>query len=108
MEQKCQCALPQGLVPACRDSQQELKDRIRQAVALPVRIAIKGDCLATARAWAGPCNSNGSSLLAETIMRSNFTLKQHDSKQLIAPYYLNQIGAHAVPLGNAVLSSAAA
>eukprot|EP00891_Asterochloris_glomerata_P008160 jgi/Astpho2/8160/e_gw1.00120.231.1_t len=27
--------------PACRDSQQELKDRIRQAVALPVRIAIK-------------------------------------------------------------------
>lgn len=42
-----------GLEPACRDSQQELKDRIRQAVALPVRIAIKGDCLETAHAW-GP------------------------------------------------------
>ena len=40
-----------GLVPACRDSQQELKDRIREAVALPVRIAIKGDCLGTAHAW---------------------------------------------------------
>ena len=34
-----------GWVVACRDSQQELKDRIRQAVALPVRIAIKGGYL---------------------------------------------------------------
>ena len=49
-----------------------------------------------------------SSLLAETVMCSGFSLKQHDSKQLIATWYLNQVEAHAVPLRNAVLPLAAA